>query len=119
YNTVNCVVVADSVYTLYIKNNNKYVVSFLGAGFSYVKDTSLVEIKLTISTMAPFPISANVSLATGSAVYGQDYTFTDTTVTFPAFSTDTQGVWVNLIPNSINGPNRQINFNLTNPTNGA
>lgn len=113
---LNAIVIPDSLYTIYMENDNKYVVSFLGAGISYVKDTNLVEVKVTVSTFAPFPISATVTLAPGSAIYGQDFTFTDTTVTFPAYSIDTQGVWVNLIPNNINGENRQINFNLSNNT---
>ena len=58
-------------------------------------------------------------LSTGSAVLGQDFLFDDTTVTFPAFSTDTQGVWVTILNNNVYEANKQANFNLSNATNGA
>lgn len=115
----NGIVIPDSSFTLYITNTNLLTVSFLGAGFSYVKDTSLVEVKVTISSYSAVPISANVTLAPGSAVNGTDFTFNDTTVTFPAYSIDTQGVWVHILNNPVNGPNKQANFNLAGITGGA
>ena len=111
--------IPDTSYTLYITNENLLAVSFLGAGFSYQKDTSLVEIKITLSGYVSVPVSANVTLAPGSAINGVDFTFNDTTVTFPAFSIDTQGVWVRINSSIPPGPNKQANFNLSNPTGGA
>jgi hypothetical protein len=115
----NIRVVPDSVFTMYITNTNQFEVTFAGAGYSYPNDTPLVEVPVALTTFSPFPTTADVTLAPGSAVRGVDFNFTDTTVVFPAFSTDTQGVWVQIIPNSNIEPNKQINFNLSNPTNNA
>ncbi len=115
----NAEIIPDSTYTLYITNNNVLMVSFLGAAYSFSKDTPLVEVKVVLSTYWPQLVTANVTLAPGSAVYGTDYLFNDTTVVFPPYSSDTQGVWVTIINNNIYESNKQINFNLTNPTGGA
>ena len=111
--------IPDSVFTLYLVNHNKFIVSFLGAGYSYPKDAGRVKIPIVASTYSSQPTTVDVSLSSGSAVLGRDYLFNDTTVTFPAFSLDTQGVWVDIIDNSIFQSNRQANFNLSNATNGA
>jgi Secretion system C-terminal sorting domain/Calx-beta domain len=110
---------ADSVFTLYITNQNKLIASFMGAGYSYPKDTSWVMVPVIMSTFPNFPVSVDVSLAPGNAVLGKDFTFTDTTVIFPPFSSDTQGVWVHILNNSIDQSNKQVNLNLSNPTNGV
>ena len=111
--------IADSTYILYLKNNNKFLVSFLGAGYSYPKGAGLVEIPVVLSTQSSQPTSADITLASGSAVLGQDFLFNDTTVTFPAFSSDTQGVWVTVLNNNLYEANKQANFNLSNCTNGG
>jgi hypothetical protein len=113
------VAIPDSTYILYLKNNNKFVVSFLGAGYSYPKGSGLVEIPVVTSTFSSQPTSVDITLSTGSAVLGQDFLFDDTTVTFPAFSNDTQGVWVTILNNNLYEANKQTNFNLSNATNGA
>ncbi len=115
----NMIAIPDSVFTLYITNNNKFVVSFLGAGYSYPKNAGRVKVPVITSTFSQTPTTADVSLSNGSAVLGQDFVFTDTTVTFPAFSTDTQGVWVTLINNNQYQTNKQINFNLSNIINST
>lgn len=115
----NATISSDSIFTLYITNHNKLIVSFLGAALSYPKDTPLVMIPVVMSTFPNVPVSVDVSLAPGSAILGVDYAFDDTTVIFPPYSNDTQGVWVHIINNSIYQPNKQINFNLSNPSNGV
>lgn len=115
----NAKAIADSVHIIYIVNSNIYNVSFLGAAYSYPKNAGLVEIPITIDEYASEPTTVDVTLSTGSAVLGQDFLFNDTTVTFPAYSVDTQGVWVTIINNSLFEVNRQANFNLSNPSNGA
>ena len=115
----NLTVIPDSIFTLYLINHNQFIVSFLGAGYSYPKGSGLVEIPLITSTFSPTPSTADVSISSGNAVLGQDYLFNDTTVTFPANSTDTQGVWVEILNNNLYEANKQINFNLSNPTNST
>ena len=111
--------VVDSVFDLNITDNDVLTVSFNGAGFSYLEDADMVEVKVTISSPVPLPTSVTISLAAGSATNGLDFNFNDTTITFLANSIDTQGVWVHIINDTIVEPNEQINFNMTNPTNGA
>jgi hypothetical protein len=117
----NCQVIdsADSTFTLYILNYNKLLVSFLGAGYSYPKDTGWVQVGVVLSTFNSEPVTADVTLAPGSAVLGQDFLFTDTTVIFPAYSQDTQRVNIDILSNNIYQPNKQVNLNLSNPTGGA
>ncbi len=115
----NMTVLSDSIYTLYIFNNSKFTVSFLGAGYSYPKGSGLIEIPLVTTTYSSQPTTVDVSLSTGNAITGVDFLFNDTTVTFPAFSIDTQGVWVTILDNNIYQSNKQANFNLSNVTNQA
>jgi hypothetical protein len=115
----NLIAVPDSTLTLYLTNDNKFVVSFLGAGYSYPKNSGLVEIPLITSTFSNTPSTADVTLSDGNAILGQDFIFSDTTITFPAFSTDTQGAWVTILNNNVYEGNKQINFNLSNATNAT
>jgi len=121
----NAIAIADSGtsndigYDVYLVDPNVFNVSFLGAGYTYPKDTPKVEIPVVIDDLYPYPTSVDVSLSSGSAVNGQDFIFNDTTITFPAYSADTQGVWVTILNNNIYQGNKQANFNLSNPTNGA
>ena len=115
----NALIGIDSVYTLSIVDNDTLTFSFNGAGYSYVEDTGLVQIRITISSPVDTATSVSVTLATGNATNGADFTFHDTTVVFPANSIDTQSVWVRIIDDAIIESNEQINFNLVNPSNGA
>jgi hypothetical protein len=115
----NLVAIPDSTYTLYLINHNKFIVSFLGAGYSYPKGSGLVEIPVVTSTFSSQLTTVDITLSIGDAILGQDFLFDDTTVTFPAFSTDTQGVWVTILNNNVYEVNKQANFNLSNATNGA
>ena len=115
----NMVAIRDSIHMIYIINPNIFSTSFLGAGYSYPKGSGLVQIPVVINAYTSEPTSVDVTLSTGSGVLGQDFLFNDTTVTFPAFSIDTQGVWVNILDNNVYESNKQVNFNLTNVTNGA
>ncbi len=106
-------IMPDSVYTITILDNDTLSVSFNGAGFSYVEDTGMVEVKVIISSPVPDTTSAVVSLAAGNATLGVDYLFTQDTVTFLPNTTDTLSVWVTIIDDAITELNEQINFNLT------
>ena len=117
--STNLGAIPDSVYTIYLYNHNKFVVSFLGAGYSYPKSAGRVKIPLVITTYSSNPTNVDVTLSSGSAVQGVDFVFADTTVTFPAFSLDTQAVWVSILNNNIYEANKQANFNLSNATNDA
>jgi hypothetical protein len=108
----NTNVIADSVFTLFITDNDTLTASFLGAGFSYVEGDTVVAIKVFLSTFPTAPLSVNVKLALGNAVAGSDFVFSDTVLVFHANSTDTQTAWINLIDDNIVEQNEQINFDL-------
>jgi len=115
----NGLFITDSVFNLNITDNDVLTVSFNGAGFTYVEDTSLVEVKITLSGSVADTTSVLVSLSTGNATKGVDFTFNDTVIVFPPFTMDTQSVWVRIIDDAIVEPNEQINFDMINATNGA
>lgn len=109
----------DSIYNLYITDIDQLNISFLGAGLTFSEADGLVKVKVVISTPADTATEVRVSLAPGSATLGTDFLFTDTTIVFPANSADTQAVYVTIIEDIIDEGNEQVNFNLTNATNGA
>lgn len=111
--------VPDSVYACIVLDNDTLTLGFNGAGFSYVEDTDMVQIRVHISSPVPDTTWVNVSLAAGSATNHVDFNFNDTTLIFLPNSTDTQSVWVQIIDDTIVEPNEQINFNLTNASGGA
>lgn len=111
--------VADSVYSCVVLDNDTLTLGFNGAGYSYVEDTDMVQIRIHISSPVPDTTWVSVSLATGSAANHIDFNFSDTTIVFLPNSIDTQSVWVQIIDDTIVEPNEQINFNLVNATGGA
>ncbi|MES2619457.1 MAG: Calx-beta domain-containing protein [Bacteroidota bacterium] len=103
----------DSLFTLYITDNDVLTSSFLGAGFSYVEKDTTVGVKVFLSTFPDTTASVRIRLAPGNAIAGNDYTFSDTVLVFPVNSTDTQVAWITIIDDQIAEPNEQINFDLT------
>ncbi len=105
----------DSIYRLTVLDTDQVQVSFLGAGFGYVEDASTVPVKIVINN-AHGAVSAQISLAPGSATLGADFTWADTTINVAAGGIDTVQVWVTIIDDNIDEINEQINFNMTNVT---
>jgi hypothetical protein len=119
-NSANDSFVVDSIYTLTILDNDTLSVSFNGAGFSYVEDTNMVQVKVTISSPVVDTTTVVVALdAFNSATKNVDYTFVTDTLVFLPNTNDTLSVWVSIIDDAIIEPNEQINFNLVDATNGA
>jgi hypothetical protein len=58
------------------------------------------------------PISVPVTYYNGNATQNTDFTFVDTVITFPAFSMDTQEVYVTLNDDNIDEINEQINLRI-------
>lgn len=115
----NVDLLADSVFTLQITDSDQLIVSFLGAGFSYPESSGTVPVRITLSTPVADTTKVTVTLAPGSATKNVDFFFNDTVVVFPPFSADTQAIWVSIVDDNLVESNEQINFNLSNPTNGA
>ena len=119
-NSANDSFVVDSIFTLTILDNDTLSVSFNGAGFSYVEDTNMVQVKVTISSPVVDTTTVVVALdAFNSATKNVDYTFVTDTLVFLPNTIDTQSVWVNIIDDALIELNEQINFNLVDATNGA
>ena len=119
-NSANDSFVVDSIFTLTILDNDTLSVSFNGAGFSYVEDTNMVQVKVTISSPVADTTRVVVALdAFNSATKNVDYTFVTDTLVFLPNTIDTQSVWVNIIDDALIELNEQINFNLVDATNGA
>lgn len=110
---------ADSIFTVAIVDNDTLTFSFNGAGFSYVEDSTPVQVKVTISSPVDTATHVLVSLAPGNATRGADYTFSADTLLFLPGVIDTQSFWITIIDDAIIEPNEQINFNLTSLTPNA
>ena len=111
---------ADSVYNLYIRDNDILTVSFIGAGLAYSEGDGTVPVKVVLSTPTDSVVTVRVTLAAGNATQGSDFVCsTDTIIMFPALSMDTQAVWVTIIDDNIDEANEQINFDMSNATGGA
>ncbi|HLP52907.1 MAG TPA: Calx-beta domain-containing protein [Chitinophagales bacterium] len=111
--------IADSTRRVHITDNDVLTVSFNGAGFSYVEDTALVQVKLTLSGTIDDTTTVRVLLAPGNATRNVDFRFNDTTIYFMPNTRDTQSVWVTIINDALVEPNEQINFNLFNEDSGV
>lgn len=112
-------IVADTVFTLNITDNDILAVSFNGTSSVVTEDVVTAYVKVIITSPVPTPTSVTVSQTSGSATANVDYFFNDTTITFAANSTDTILLPVAIVDDNIDESNEQINFNLLNPTNGA
>ncbi len=109
----------DSVFTISVLDNDTLTFAFNGAGFSYVEDTTPVQVKVTISSPVDTATRVLVSLAPGNATRGADYTFSADTLLFLPGVIDTQSFWITIIDDTIIETNEQINFNLTSLTENA
>ncbi len=115
----NAVVGADSLFVLNILDEDTLTASFHGAGFSYIEADTLVAIRITLSTFPADTTHVSIARAPGNATNNIDFIFSDTTVVFLPNVVDTQVVWVQLKDDTIDEPNEQINFNITQVTAGT
>jgi hypothetical protein len=102
----------DSVYTVNIVDRDTVQIGFLGAAFSFLENQGRCTIKLTTTSPMKTAFSVPVSFYNGNATPNLDFIFTDTIVTFPAFSMDTQEVYVTLLDDQLDEPNEQINLRI-------
>lgn len=120
YVSPNGMAIADSVFTLYVLDNDSLSVSFYGAGFSRVEKDTDVLVPVLLSSYCSDTISCpdstvqvRITLDAGSATPGVDFLFTDTVITVRTDNADTLGALVHLIDDGIIEGNEEINFNLT------
>lgn len=84
------------------------------------EDAGRVVVKISITNPDTIATSIGIVLAAAStATNGDDFIFTDTTITFPANSSDTLAVSVEIIDDGISEPIESIVLQLSNPSSNA
>lgn len=120
---INAKLTADSIFTIYIKDEDSLTSTFYGAGFSYIEKDTDVLVRVLLSPRyadslfcADTVARVKVTLAAGSATPCVDFLFKDTILTFKTYVIDTQGVRVHIFGDNLLEGNEEINFNMTNLT---
>lgn len=113
----------DSLFTGSIIDNDAPVIpviSFTTTAATCLESAGTFNLTFSITNPASTATSVDVSVNGGNATAGSDYTFNSpTTVTFPANSTSNQTISIPVIDDAlVEGP-ENIQFILSNPTNGA
>ncbi len=106
-------VIQDSTFTVHIIDNDTLTASYFGAGFSYIEKDTVVGVKVFLSTFPTDTVRVNVTLTSGNATNGVDFTFTDTVLVFLPNSTDTLSALIHVLDDNWMELNEQINLNLT------
>ncbi len=104
---------------VYILDDDLFSISFIGAARSIVEQDTVFLLRVALNGEVEGFTSARVSLDLSNATKGKDFDFKDTTITIAPFSFDTFYIPVFIYDDTIVEPNEQINFTLSNPTNGA
>lgn len=114
YGSDNTTTSPDTLFTINIIDTDSARIGFLGAAISHLESEGTVAVKLVSTSTFPYSISVPVNYYNGNAVSNVDYFFSDTTVVFPAFSADTQVVFVPLFDNQYYTGTRQVNLRIGN-----
>lgn len=110
YGSVNTA--SDTVYTMSIVDRDTVQIGFLGAAYSFLENQGKCTVKLVTTSPMKVPISVPVTYYNGNASPNIDFTFVDTVVTFPAFSMDTQEVYITLMDDNVEEINEQVNLRI-------
>ncbi len=93
---------------------------------SFVVSTDTVSEKIGTYSIAVFtsntdtlPVSVDINVTGGNAVFGTNFTYSPVTITFPANVPYTQQFIVTVIDDSIPDGDKSVTFSLANPTNNA
>ena len=93
--------------------------SFDQSSVTYNENAGTISANITITNPNASATSVDVALGGGTATSGLDYSFTPTTVTFPAGSSATQAVTLAIIDDAMVEPTETIILSLQNPSNSA
>ena len=123
-NPTNGATLSNSSFALTINDNDDPVsdppnLAFAGNSQAVAENTGTVSISVNITNPNDNPTSVNVVLTGGTATNGQDFNFSNTTLTFPANSSPAQSFSVSITDDQLDENNETIQFALQNPTNGA
>lgn len=92
-------------------------ITFSSQFSSVVENAGSINITLGISAAPTVAATVEVFVANGGSAANTDFAFSTQTVTFPAGSTATQTIRVNVIDNTISQPARFIALEIRNPVN--
>lgn len=106
----------DSLFRLYIIDKDTVKIGFLGAALSYLENQGRCEVKLITSSPMPYDISVPITYLEGNATRDVDFIFNDTVITFPAFSADTQVVYVTILDDPYKEINEQVILQMGTPS---
>jgi hypothetical protein len=110
---------ADSFASVYILDNDPFSISFIGAGKSIVEQDTTFLLRIALNGLVSGSTSVKVALDLSNTTKGKDFDFKDTIITINAFSFDTFYVPVVVFDDTIQEANEQVNFTLSDATNGA
>jgi hypothetical protein len=106
----------DSLFELTIIDKDTVQIGFLGAAFSYLENQGKCAVKLITSSPMPYDISVPITYVEGNATPGVDFSFNDTIIIFPAFSADTQMVYITIIDDVYKEINEQVILQMGTPS---
>ena len=110
----------DTLFHLTILPSDTLTASFLGAGFSFVEDSPVAYVPVTLTTDYPDTVRVMLVQAAGSAEPGIDYVCADTQlITWAPFTHDTFFFPIQIINDDLEEINEQVNFDLINLSNNA
>jgi hypothetical protein len=113
----------DSVYTITIQSEDvppPPEVNFAVAGATVFENSVSYDILATLSAAQPMQVQVGVvSGAMSTASFGQDYTISASSFTFPANSTAQQAITVTLLNDSLVEGNELLSLGMVNPTMGV
>jgi predicted extracellular nuclease len=99
--------------------NNQLILGFAETEADILEGSGAVSYAVQIINPTISSTSVDVVVTGGTATNGVDYSFSPTTLTFPASSGADQNFTVTINDNGADDGNRTIEFGLANPTNGA
>lgn len=113
----------DSIYTGSIIDNDAPVIpilSFTSTAATCLENAGTFNLVVSITNPASTATSVDINVTGGIATAGADYTFNSpTTITFPANSSANQTISIPVIDDALIEGAENIQFTLSNPTNGA
>jgi len=119
--SVGAAVGVDSLLALTIVDNDvsNTLVQFSSATYSANEGSGSIDLMVTITNPSAQPTSVDIGVTGGTATNGVDYTFTPTTLIFPASSSAPIPVTINIVNDAIAEGNETIVFSLSNPVNAS
>ena len=117
-NPTSGAIIADSIITINILDNDSLKVSFQGAASSALETAAAAFINVKLSAASTSPVTVDVNYLSGDATSGTDFTYKDTTLTFAPGDT-MKTVKVTILDDVLDEVNEQVILNLVNVSSGV